>query len=99
RGTKPAAVTHRGLVMGVRERLDCFGNVVRPLDEDHFRASLRGLVDQGVRGFVVVLLFSYLTPAHEYRIRELIEEEYPEVFLGAMPIMLSCDVAPKRWEY
>jgi N-methylhydantoinase A/oxoprolinase/acetone carboxylase beta subunit len=99
RATKPDALIDRELVIGVRERLDCFGNVIRPLDEDHFRASLRGLVDQGVRGFVVVLLFSYVNPVHEHRIRELIEEEYPEVFLGAMPIMLSCDVAPKRWEY
>jgi N-methylhydantoinase A/oxoprolinase/acetone carboxylase beta subunit len=99
RATKPEALIDRELVIGVRERLDCFGQVIQPLDEAHFRASLRGLVDQGVRGFVVVLLFSYVNPAHERRIRELIEEEYPEAFLGAMPIMLSSEVAPKRWEY
>jgi len=99
RATKPDALIDRELVIGVRERLDCFGQVIQPLDEDHFRANLRGLVDQGVRGFVVVLLFSYINSAHERRIRELIEEEYPEAFLGAMPIMLSCEVAPKRWEY
>lgn len=99
RATKPDALIDRELVIGVRERLDCFGQVIQPLDEDHFRASLRGLVDQGVRGFVVVLLFSYINSAHEMRIRELIEEEYPEAFLGAMPIMLSSEVAPKRWEY
>ena len=99
RATKPEALVDRGLVVGVRERLDCFGQVVQPMDEDHFRQSLRRLVDEGVRGFVVVLLFSYLNPTHEQRIRELIEEEYPETFLGAMPVMLSSEVAPKRWEY
>ena len=36
---------------------------------------------------------------HERRIRELIEAEYPEAYLGAMPIMLSSEVVPKRWEY
>lgn len=97
--TKPRPLIDQEHVFAVRERLDCFGEVVRPLDEDHFVEGLRGLVDAGVRGFVVCLLFSYLNPVHERRIRDLIEAEYPEVYLGAMPIMLSSDVAPKRWEY
>ncbi|OGA69294.1 MAG: acetophenone carboxylase [Betaproteobacteria bacterium RIFCSPLOWO2_12_FULL_68_20] len=96
---KPQPLVDQGHVLAVRERVDCFGAVVRPLDEEHFLAGLRGLVDAGVRGFVVCLLFAYLNPAHERRIRELIESEYPEVTLGAMPVMLSSDVAPKRWEY
>ncbi|MAF47841.1 MAG: hydantoinase/oxoprolinase family protein [Rhodospirillales bacterium] len=97
--TKPKPLIDQANVFAVRERLDCFGEIVRPLDEDHFLEGLRGLVDDGVRGFVVCLLFAYLNPVHERRIRELIESEYPEVYLGAMPIMLSSDVAPKRWEY
>lgn len=96
---KPAPLVDRSLVVGARERIDCFGAVVEPLDEEHFLTQLRGLVDKGVRGFVVSLLFSYVNPAHEQRIRELIESEYPEAYLGAMPIMLSSEVLPKRWEY
>ena len=97
--TKPQPLIDHAHVLAARERIDCFGDVVRPLDEEHFVEGLRGLVDEGVRGFVVCLLFAYLYPVHEQRIRELIEAEYPEVYLGAMPIMLSSDVAPKRWEY
>jgi N-methylhydantoinase A/oxoprolinase/acetone carboxylase beta subunit len=96
---KPQPLVDQAHVVGARERIDCFGAVVRPLDEDHFLAELRRLVDQGVRGFVVSLLFSYINPKHEQRIRELIESEYPEAYLGAMPIMLSSEVLPKRWEY
>ena len=97
--TKPRPLIEPEFVLPVRERLDCFGAVVRPLDEEHFLAGLRQLVDKGVRGFVVCLLFSYVNPVHERRIRDLITAEYPEVYLGAMPIMLSSDVVPKRWEY
>lgn len=96
---KPEPLVERSLVVGVRERIDCFGEVVQPLDEEHFLTQLRDLVDKGVRGFVVSLLFSYINPSHEKRIRELIETEYPESYLGAMPVMLSSEVVPKRWEY
>jgi N-methylhydantoinase A/oxoprolinase/acetone carboxylase beta subunit len=96
---KPQPLVDQAHVVGARERIDCFGAVVQPLDEGHFIAELRRLVDQGVRGFVVSLLFSYVNPVHERRIRELIEAEYPEAYLGAMPIMLSSEVLPKRWEY
>ena len=96
---KPEPLVDRALVVGARERIDCFGEVVQPLDEDYFLCQLRSLVDKGVRGFVVSLLFSYVNPVHEQRIRQLIESEYPEAYLGAMPIMLSSEVLPKRWEY
>jgi N-methylhydantoinase A/acetophenone carboxylase len=87
------------MVLPVRERIDCFGNVMRPLDEEHFVDGLRSMVDKGARGFVVSLLFSYINPVHEKRIRQLIEDEFPEAYLGAVPIMLSSEVTPKRFEY
>ncbi|HEX4107951.1 MAG TPA: hydantoinase/oxoprolinase family protein [Solirubrobacteraceae bacterium] len=96
---KPEPLVPAEMTVGARERIDCFGAVVMPLDEEHFLVRLRELVDQGARGFVVALLFSYVNPVHERRIRELIEREYPESYLGAMPVMLSCEVLPKRWEY
>ena len=96
---KPEPLVERSLVVGARERVDCFGRVVQPLDEEYFLQQLRDLVDQGVRGFVVSLLYGYQNPVHEQRIRELIETEYPEGYLGAMPIMLASEVLPKRWEY
>jgi len=97
--SKPEPLIDQDHVLAVKERLDCFGTIVRPLDEDHFLEGLQRLVDAGVRGFVVALLFAYVNPVHERRIRELIEAEFPEVYLGAMPIMLSSEVAPKRYEY
>ncbi len=50
-------------------------------------------------GFVVSLLSSHLNAAHEQRIRELIEQEYPDAYLGRMPVVLSSEFLSKRFEY
>lgn len=99
RVTKPEPLIPRELVVGVKERLDYEGNVVRPFDENDFLQKLDYLVDQGVRGFVVCLLWSHNNPVHEWRIRDLIEREYNETYLGSMPVFLSSENSPKRFEY
>jgi N-methylhydantoinase A/acetophenone carboxylase len=70
-----------------------------PLDEEEVRERVRELVDKGVRGFVVNLLWSNENANHEQRIKEIIEEEYPDVYLGNMPVVLSSEVSPKKDEY
>jgi len=97
--SKPEHVIPRHRVVGVKERVDFKGNVVRPLDEEDVFKKLRYLVNQGVQGFVVCLIHSYMNPAHEQRIRELIRMEYPEAYLGSMIVVLSSEVLPKRHEY
>jgi N-methylhydantoinase A/acetophenone carboxylase len=99
RAEKPEPLIPREMVLGVRERVDSRGQVVRPLDEAHFVEGLRALVDRGAPGFVVSLLWSYSNPVHEQRVRALIEEEYPDAYLGSMPVTLSSEVVPKRFEY
>ncbi len=96
---KPTPLIPKELTLGVKERVDYRGQVVRPLDEDHFLAQLDRLVDSGVRGFVVSLLWSFMNPVHERRIRELIEREYNETYLGSMPVFLSSEVSPRKLEY
>jgi len=99
RARRPTPLIPRHLIVGVRERLDCFGNVLMPLRDEDVLEKVQYLVDQGVRGFVVVLLYSYINPAHERRIRELIREQYPEPYLGHMPVFLSSEVSPQMGEY
>jgi N-methylhydantoinase A/oxoprolinase/acetone carboxylase beta subunit len=96
---KPAPIIPKHLTVGVKERIDYRGEVLRPLDEDHFLAQLDALVDAGVRGFVVSLLWSFMNPVHEERIRELIEREYNETYLGSMPVFLASEVSPRKFEY
>jgi N-methylhydantoinase A len=96
---KPRPLIPRKLVVGVRERMDYSGNIVMPLIKEDALEKLRYLVDNGVRGFVVSLLWSFVNPVHERQIRSIIEEEFPEVYLGNMPIILSSEISPKEGEY
>ncbi len=96
---KPDSLISRDMIVGVRERVDSFGNVVAPLNKEEILEKLQILVDRGAMGFVVCLLWSFMNPDHERMIKEVIEEEYPEDFLGSMPVTLSSDVSPKSAEY
>lgn len=99
RVAKPQPLIPKDLTVSVKERIDYRGEVIRPLDEDHFLGQLDTLVDRGVRGFVVSLLWSFLNPVHERRIREIIEQEFNESYLGSMPVFLSSEVSPRKFEY
>nr|WP_296777016.1 hydantoinase/oxoprolinase family protein [Rhodococcus sp. (in: high G+C Gram-positive bacteria)] len=78
----------------VIERLDRDGNVVVALDEDSARASIKSLVDDGVSGIAVSLLWSFRNPLHENRIRELVQEIDPDMFVS-----LSSEVSPRIREF
>jgi N-methylhydantoinase A/acetophenone carboxylase len=96
---KPHPLIERSLILGVKERIDSSGHVVRPLDEDDVRHKLRLLMDRGARAIVVSLLWSFMNPAHEKRVREIIREEYKEYHIGFVPVVLSSSVVSKIGEY
>jgi N-methylhydantoinase A/oxoprolinase/acetone carboxylase beta subunit len=96
---KPEPIISREMTVGVKERVNSRGEIIRPLDEEDFLEKLQYLVDRGARGFVISLIFSYANPAHEKRLAEIIRREYPDFYLGAMPVVLSSEVAPKQNEY
>ncbi len=95
----PEPLIARDMVVGVSERVDSFGSVVRPLTERDVFEALQYLVDRGVQGIVVSLLWSSANPSHERAIRDIVREEYPEEFLGNIPVLLSSDIVPKWREY
>ena len=76
------------------ERIDFRGEVLRPLDESSLRATIRDFRDKKVESVAVCLLFSFLHPAHEARIGEIIKEEAPEI-----SVSLSSDVLPQIREF
>lgn len=71
---KPLPLIDRNLILGVKERVDSAGHVVRPLDEEDLRHKLRMLMDRGARAIVVSLLWSFANPVHEKRVKEIIRE-------------------------
>lgn len=97
--SKPKPLIPPELIVGVRERIDSKGNVIRPLDEADVRRKVRHLVNGGARAFVVSLLWSFANPSHEQRIKEIIREEYKDYHIGYMPVVLSSEVLGKLGEY
>ncbi|MDT0617424.1 hydantoinase/oxoprolinase family protein [Salinisphaera sp. P385] len=96
---KPMPLITRDMTVGVRERVDSTGRIVRPLDEEDVRRKLRTLMDRGARAIVISLMWSFVNPDHERRVREIIREEYKEYQLGFVPVVLSSAVVPKIGEY
>jgi N-methylhydantoinase A/oxoprolinase/acetone carboxylase beta subunit len=96
---KPTSLIPRTMIVGVKERIDSTGRVLRPLDEDDLRRKLRVLMDRGARSIVVSLLWSFANPGHEERAKEIIREEYKEYHIGHLPVVLSSQVVPKLGEY
>jgi len=95
--TKPNPLVDRQLVHGVFERVDFRGDVVVPLDEKGAREAIKHLVDvDKVEAIAVSLLFSWMNPAPEDRVRAIIRELYPD---RNIPVTLSHELAPQMGEY
>ena len=67
----PVFLAPRAMRIGVRERVGPGGEVIEPLDEDSVRAALDRLVAAGAECIAVCLLFSFINPEHERRVREI----------------------------
>jgi N-methylhydantoinase A/acetophenone carboxylase len=96
---KPHPLVPRDLILGLKERIDSRGTVLRPLDEEDLRKKVRHLVNKGVRGFVVSLLWGFLNPVHEKRVKQIIRDEYKEFHIGYLPVVLAGQVVGKLGEY
>ncbi|HEX9774130.1 MAG TPA: hydantoinase/oxoprolinase family protein [Actinomycetota bacterium] len=91
----PPQIVPRRYRLTVNERLDHLGEVLVPLDENEVRAAVRRLRGAGIESIAVVTLFSWVNPAHEARIGEIVREEYP----GLGMLSLSHKVHPAAPEF
>lgn len=78
----------------VPERISSQGEVLISLDEEKTREQVRILKDSNVDAIAVCFLFSFKNPQHEKRVKEIIQEEFPEVFLS-----ISSEILPQYREY
>ena len=91
---KPPPLVPQRLTGEVKERVDFRGNVLQKLDDAALRQTVRELAAQKVESIAVCLLFSFLHPEHEARVREIVLEEIPDC-----SISLSSEVLPQIREY
>jgi N-methylhydantoinase A len=73
----------RDLRYEIRERIDSQGKVLIKLDEDQVHAAVADAVAQGVQAIAVLFLHSYRNPAHEQRVKAIIEQSHPQLFVTA----------------
>ncbi|CAM5762116.1 5-oxoprolinase [Labrys miyagiensis] len=78
----------------VEERVDAQGVVVTPLDETGARELARILKRRDVAAVAVCFMNAYMNGANERRMKQILEEEMPDV-----PISISSGVLPEIFEH
>ncbi|NDI23033.1 MAG: hydantoinase/oxoprolinase family protein, partial [Betaproteobacteria bacterium] len=91
---KPTPIVTKRMIRGVSERVDCFGEVVVPLNLDQVQAAIEFLLAEGAQAIAVCLLWSFKNPQHEHQIAAMIRRLAPDCFVSC-----SVDLAPKWGEY
>jgi N-methylhydantoinase A len=91
---KPDPIIPKRLIEGVSERVDCFGDVVVPLNEAETEDAVRRLLANGVAAIAVCFLWSFKRPAHEARVKEIVRDLAPKLF-----VTCSHELVPKWGEY
>lgn len=91
---KPSPLVPRSLIKGIVERVDCFGEIILPLDGDLAMKAIDELVKEDVEAISICLLWSFANPENEKILKKMIEEKYPDIYISA-----SYEVSPKIREY
>jgi N-methylhydantoinase A len=94
RAPAPPLLVPRRWRLGIPERVDAQGELVRPLDAAAVAEAARRLQAGGVEAVAVCFLFSFLRPEHEVRAAAILRRLLPGVFVSA-----SHEVAPRVREY
>jgi N-methylhydantoinase A len=91
----PEPLVPRHLTLAVEERMNYRGEEILPLNEKSVLEAIEKFRAEGVRAIAVSLLWSMKNPAHEKRVREIVEKEIPDA-----KILVSSDVLPmiREWE-
>lgn len=92
--TKPEPLVPKALCEEMDERIAFDGKVLVELNEDRARAAIKRLLEQGVEAIAISLLWATANDSHERRLRELVQELAPGLFVS-----ISSEVSPRVGEY
>ncbi|MGZ0246695.1 MAG: hydantoinase/oxoprolinase family protein, partial [Alphaproteobacteria bacterium] len=87
-------IVPRDLTWGIAERTLANGTVETEIDEAQIVALARELKDKGVAALAVCLLNAYVNGANEQRIRDILVQHAPDMYVS-----ISSEVAPQIREY
>ncbi len=94
RHRKPPALIPRQLILEVSERMDWKGSVFLELNETEAENAIQALVREGVEAIAICLLWSIANPAHEQKLKAMVQGIAPDVFVSC-----SHELIAKRGEY
>lgn len=92
--TLPDPLLPRQRRLCVRERVNARSEIMIALDEAEVATRINEIAAMDVDSVAVGLMHSYLNPAHERRIREMIAARLPNV-----SVSISSEVSPQMREY
>jgi N-methylhydantoinase A len=90
----PLPLVPRSLRYEVTERITSDGRVISELDGAQVQKVLSKLLEMGIESLAVCLINSYENPVHEKMIRDIVNQEAPELSLS-----ISFEVLPQIREY
>ena len=96
--SKPEPLVLRRNCVGVDERVDAKGDVIKPLTPSSLEKLCQDIRERSAGippdAFAVCLLFSYVNADHELEIERHLHRQFPGI-----PVSLSCRIAPMWREY
>lgn len=94
RVVKPEPLVPWELTEEVTERIDFAGRVVVSLNEEEVRVAIKRLLGKGIEAMTVSFLWSFKNPKHEQRVKKIVKEMAPDLF-----VTLSSELIPVIGEY
>ena len=91
---KASPLVERRLRGELNARMLADGAIKQAVNAEEVIRETRRLVDAGIESLAICLLHSYVNPAHELEIRDIITKAFPE-----LSVTLSCEIAPVVREY
>ena len=90
----PEPLLARQMRYTVAERVDARGDILIPLNRADVEEVVAQIKTAGYESVAVGLMHSYLNPAHEQMVREVLADMMPDAMVS-----LSCEVSPQMREY
>ena len=86
----PPALIPRRHIRVVEERINVTGEILTPMKEADVVAAARYFREENIEAVAVSFLWSFRNPVHELRVRELLEQELPGIYVS-----LSTEILPQ----
>jgi N-methylhydantoinase A len=80
---KHQPLIERALRFEIRERIDAQGRVLVKLDEAQVRGVVDDLARSGIEAIAILFMHSYRNPEHEQRVKQIVQDAYPGLFVSA----------------